>query len=148
MKIKQGSDTENNKGVGEKKTATEVVLEVQHKDMVKGLLKEFHEYWKQHGEPHPSSNAYMSLNRAFFYTKGLETGSGLSFDFFDDPIKQNNKGMEVIKDVCGSKNLNMLSESEYEIYAECFVCGKKVTINKAHYSKKQLRQLRGESCLA
>ena len=39
---------------------------------IEELIKEFHEYWKENGEPHPSSNAYLAMNRGFFYIKGLE----------------------------------------------------------------------------
>lgn len=37
-------------------------------------LKEFHTLWEKMGKPHPNSNAYLALTRAFFYTKGLERG--------------------------------------------------------------------------
>lgn len=38
------------------------------------LAKEFHEYWKENGEPHPSSNDYLGLTRAFYLAKGVEKG--------------------------------------------------------------------------
>ena len=42
---------------------------------------------------------------------------------------------------CGSNTLNVLSEYEDKIYAECYVCGQKITIEKSHYSKRELRKL-------
>lgn len=51
---------------------------------IKQLVIEFHEIWKQNGEPHPSSNAYLALNRAFFYTKGLERGIQMTLEMQDD----------------------------------------------------------------
>lgn len=35
------------------------------------IVDEWHEYWEHNGEPHPSSNAYLSLNREFFFRKGM-----------------------------------------------------------------------------
>lgn len=46
----------------------------------KQLTQEFHEYWKANGEPHPASNAYIALNRVFFYSKGMERGVQLMVD--------------------------------------------------------------------
>lgn len=65
------------------KTATEAAADIQAKSAMKALLKEFHEEWKKHGEPHPNSNAYLALNRAFFYTKGYEKGIGYKMMFED-----------------------------------------------------------------
>lgn len=45
---------------------------------MKDWLKEFHEFWEAQGKPHPSSNAYLALNRAFFYIKGFENGIKMS----------------------------------------------------------------------
>lgn len=36
------------------------------------LIEEFIEYVNACGNPHPSSNAYMKLNRTFFFHKGME----------------------------------------------------------------------------
>lgn len=41
---------------------------------IEDALNSFHEYWKEHGEPHPSSNAYLRLNRIFFYNLGYRKG--------------------------------------------------------------------------
>lgn len=41
-------------------------------------LKEFHQFWKDSGEPHPNSNKYLLLNRVFFFEKGMERGMDLA----------------------------------------------------------------------
>lgn len=43
-------------------------------ETMKQLSSEFHEFWKLNGEPHPASNHYLDLNRAFYYTKGIANG--------------------------------------------------------------------------
>lgn len=60
------------------KTATEIFIEAHQKARAERLVKEFHEYWEQNGEPHPNSNVYLSLNRAFFFLKGMEEGIKVS----------------------------------------------------------------------
>lgn len=54
--------------------ASQEQMEAVAKREFKQLAKEFHEFWKQNGEPHPSSNAYLALNRIFFYAKGMQRG--------------------------------------------------------------------------
>ena len=38
------------------------------------MLARFHVFWKDKGEPHPSSNAYLDLTRRFFYAEGYVDG--------------------------------------------------------------------------
>lgn len=43
--------------------------------MVKNkTLDDWHEFWKNNGEPHPSSNKYLELTRLFWYNLGFEAG--------------------------------------------------------------------------
>ena len=39
------------------------------------MQKEFHQVWKEYGEPHPNSNKYLALVKSFYYTKGLFHGA-------------------------------------------------------------------------
>jgi len=52
------------------------------KEVAEKLLKEFHELWIEKGKPDPISNAYLALNRAFFYTKGLEAGIKITSELY------------------------------------------------------------------
>lgn len=36
--------------------------------------KEFHKLWEKHDKPHPNSNKYLALVKAFWYMKGIEEG--------------------------------------------------------------------------
>lgn len=37
---------------------------------MKRAIKEFREFWLANGEPHPNSNEYLAMNRAFFMAAG------------------------------------------------------------------------------
>lgn len=50
-----------------------MISEVDREDM-RAQIKEFYKVWEEHGKPHPNSNDYLALNRAFFYAKGYERG--------------------------------------------------------------------------
>jgi hypothetical protein len=53
-------------------STSEITVEMEYiKDV---LLDEFHQYWLSNGQPHPNSNAYSNMSRAFFYAKGYERG--------------------------------------------------------------------------
>ena len=58
---------------------TDEMLEQVKKQGAK-LNKEFNKYWEENGKPHPSSNAYIAMNRAFYYMKGFESAMALDDD--------------------------------------------------------------------
>lgn len=45
---------------------------------------------------------------------------------------------------CGSRTLSFVSEDNTTIHCVCTVCSEEVSIQKARYSKKALRQVRDE----
>lgn len=44
------------------------------------LIKEWHKYWLNNGEPHPSSNEYLRMTRIFFFVSGFEKGLQVAED--------------------------------------------------------------------
>lgn len=42
--------------------------------LIEKLQKQFHKFWLEHGEPHPSSNRYINMVKAFYYTEGYKAG--------------------------------------------------------------------------